>query len=435
MIPCPEKADLGGYQYRMFTVNHIEGLLPCSIREVDGNAYLYYDVTGKQSVQTLFSDRTISGDKYRLFIKCLKELTQSLGRYLLDPEKLLLREETVCYDFAAGRFLFVYVPEEGDGKEVFSFLADHIDPEDRDAAASAYRFAALAGESDAAFWSALREYEEDPASSEDGRGLSEDAPKEEGPVRISDAPGQLYEDSAGQTRLGTDADREAEELPGEPNKKEASGKKAVLKRIAQWLLPVALVLTAACLLFVQYWFLMTERERSLCFAGAAVAAAGAVFLTVDRVLTARERKLADAGRTAQNAAVQPAAGEYAREGKWRESAQREEPEEVEATVFLKPEDTGRLYGVGKAHGYTITFENLPLTVGKSTEYADLVLGDPSVSRVHARFERGGSGGVAVCDLGSTNGTRVNGLLLEVHKKKKLERGDEVRIGTLTFVYR
>ena len=50
----------------------------------------------------------------------------------------------------------------------------------------------------------------------------------------------------------------------------------------------------------------------------------------------------------------------------------------------------------------------PLVVGR-TWPADVVVDDPSVSRTHARFFVAPDGGIVFEDMGSTNGTRLNGM--------------------------
>ena len=55
------------------------------------------------------------------------------------------------------------------------------------------------------------------------------------------------------------------------------------------------------------------------------------------------------------------------------------------------------------------------------------LNDPNVSRRHAEIRRRGSD-VVVVDLGSTNGTRVNGVRV---KEQLLNDGDEIEVGTST----
>jgi FHA domain len=73
-----------------------------------------------------------------------------------------------------------------------------------------------------------------------------------------------------------------------------------------------------------------------------------------------------------------------------------------------------------------------LTVGKD-EQNDLVLeGDPTASRLHAVLERFPAGW-CVTDLGSSNGTFVNGE--RIWGQQRLRHGDEVRIGRTRLLYR
>jgi pSer/pThr/pTyr-binding forkhead associated (FHA) protein len=72
------------------------------------------------------------------------------------------------------------------------------------------------------------------------------------------------------------------------------------------------------------------------------------------------------------------------------------------------------------------------TVGRSRQ-CDVVLDDPNVSRRHAEVRpRGGSW--VVTDLGSTNGSRLNGRKL--NGSEVLKPGDEIEVGTslLTFEF-
>lgn len=64
-------------------------------------------------------------------------------------------------------------------------------------------------------------------------------------------------------------------------------------------------------------------------------------------------------------------------------------------------------------------------IGRLPE-CELPLQDPNVSRVHAEIRPGGSG-YMISDLGSTNGTRVNGTPLS--GPHQLRDGDEISIGT------
>ena len=60
----------------------------------------------------------------------------------------------------------------------------------------------------------------------------------------------------------------------------------------------------------------------------------------------------------------------------------------------------------------------------------MVLSDPNVSRRHAEVRRMGDA-VVVADLGSTNGTRVNGIPV---REQHLATGDEITVGSTTLVF-
>ncbi len=67
------------------------------------------------------------------------------------------------------------------------------------------------------------------------------------------------------------------------------------------------------------------------------------------------------------------------------------------------------------------------TIGR--EGCDITLGDPDVSRRHAEIQIS-NGDIAISDLGSTNGTFVNGERID--QPRTLRDGDEVRIGAVVW---
>jgi pSer/pThr/pTyr-binding forkhead associated (FHA) protein len=66
-----------------------------------------------------------------------------------------------------------------------------------------------------------------------------------------------------------------------------------------------------------------------------------------------------------------------------------------------------------------------LTIGRADD-ADLVLADPGISRNHARLLAAPGGAVTIEDLGSSNGTFVNGE--PVSGSQALREGDEIQLG-------
>lgn len=91
-------------------------------------------------------------------------------------------------------------------------------------------------------------------------------------------------------------------------------------------------------------------------------------------------------------------------------------------------DPGGLVGtLVTSEGRRIPVADRPVVIGRLSS-CDIPLGDPQVSRRHAEVRRD-TEGFSVLDLGSTNGTVVNGAPV---RERRLADGDEVRIGSATI---
>src|SRR2546423_1738494 len=66
------------------------------------------------------------------------------------------------------------------------------------------------------------------------------------------------------------------------------------------------------------------------------------------------------------------------------------------------------------------------------EGADLVVPDPTVSRLHTCIYFGPS--LAVEDLGSRNGTMINSVRIEPHKRFAVTPRDVLRIGSVRLIF-
>src|SRR3954453_16670078 len=84
---------------------------------------------------------------------------------------------------------------------------------------------------------------------------------------------------------------------------------------------------------------------------------------------------------------------------------------------------------GAMQGQEIPLDN-DFTVGRGEQGSGSLAGDTEISRQHARFRRLDSGQVMVEDLGSTNGTLVNGT--RISGPYELSPGDRVTGGQTTL---
>ncbi len=108
------------------------------------------------------------------------------------------------------------------------------------------------------------------------------------------------------------------------------------------------------------------------------------------------------------------------------------------TVLLKesPQSRRKLVGTGSQQGNVTEVNRYPFLIGKIAREADLILPEPSVSRMHARiYKKTDQNQWELEDLNSTNGTFVNGTKLDAYTKQIIKPGDLISIADQEFIFR
>jgi adenylate cyclase len=120
--------------------------------------------------------------------------------------------------------------------------------------------------------------------------------------------------------------------------------------------------------------------------------------------------------------------------------------ESSATV---PSTTVRLRGIfhfhgsdvsGRKFGFDVAMDELverkqSVLIGRDSGQCDVVLLNTSVSRCHARLSVGTNKSLLIEDVGSTNGTSINGEPVAPGMSHPLEPGSTLRLGDLELVVR
>jgi pSer/pThr/pTyr-binding forkhead associated (FHA) protein len=88
--------------------------------------------------------------------------------------------------------------------------------------------------------------------------------------------------------------------------------------------------------------------------------------------------------------------------------------------------------ISGVRSWRVTLESDRTTIGKSDENDIPVNEDPTASHLHAVVERFAAGW-CVTDLGSSNGTWINGE--RIWASRRLRHGDEIRVGQTRLVFR
>ncbi|HIW81847.1 MAG TPA: FHA domain-containing protein [Candidatus Acetatifactor stercoripullorum] len=132
-ILLDQKPEERKYQYCILSRGGIRGLLSCSLRYINGSAYLYYDITSRQSIAQLYSSRFLTRQWMKDFMWGLGQIMGELERFLLDYRNILWQPGQIFQDLENNMFSFVYVPYyEGEGGflELLDFWVERIDYED-----------------------------------------------------------------------------------------------------------------------------------------------------------------------------------------------------------------------------------------------------------------------------------------------------------------
>ena len=419
ILPAPEDTRAGSYPYRMLAANRIRGLLPCALRTVDGEDRLCYDITARQRFSLFFEGRALQYAYVRRLVRDLCGLRRELADYLLDVDRLLLTEEYIYYDLFEERFLFLYYPdgEERDPAAFFEALSERAPDDDREAAGLLLRLGACAGQPDL-FFRRMEELEHE--REEDARAEGEPAELWEEDAAWESDPVWPEEGGKETVMPGTGAGRE-----GDGQREDSKG-----------LLTVAALLLLLCV-GAAAWPVLLPADAQVLFRCRCVAVmsfvSALVTAAVWRIFSAKGRREGlGSSRFPGEAARAEQEGDVPARGKKTAQGTPASPERFD-TVYLgfRGKEAFGLYSADGSSPH-IDLHRLPLTVGRMAEHADMVLEDPSVSRMHVRFSRDESGRLCMQDLNSTNGTWLNGRLLEPEERVPVDKGDAVRIGALEY---
>ena len=116
----------------------------------------------------------------------------------------------------------------------------------------------------------------------------------------------------------------------------------------------------------------------------------------------------------------------------KESCRTAAEVEDEATLMLCSDGMARYpFSLVSDEYPAISVARTPYFVGKDPNTSDYVLNKAGVSRYHMKIDKEGEQ-YTISDLGSTNGTYINGKKLDSYRPQPVRRGDEIRIAACTF---
>lgn len=126
ILPCLELGE-EDYQVQMMIKNKIPGILSASTRIVDGRLSLYYEISGKQTVEKFYQHREMGWEDIQGILLTIAKVEKSCSLYLLDAGKVLWEPEYLYIDYEHEQIEVSFYPEyNGDWLKNIGHLASYI---------------------------------------------------------------------------------------------------------------------------------------------------------------------------------------------------------------------------------------------------------------------------------------------------------------------
>lgn len=385
------------FELQMLLNNHIPGLLELQVICTNGSFEYWYDVTGMQSMEVIFSvENTTPG----LLARCLREICDvrlQMENYFLDANDLLYLPSMLYRDKANGKLMFCCIPgyrtEQANGLKSFMEMAlKNADHSDAQAVQQMY---------------AVYEQCTNPdVRMEDLLLLVSDIREKPEPVRPVQTHQEEHESS----------------LDGAQNELRSGQPPAAAVDLS----PEGPVSSQEDLLSAHGAKQKTHGERKGSAGGGRAAAKKLRIRTKRGMYTGRDRS---ADRE---------------EDDWLQEGFTQVPPAYTDAVYANPqaEATTLLHEPQAEAGCSLCYcgsgrqadlilDHFPYLIGKSRQQADGIIEADTVSRLHARIHQE-NGEYLLEDMDSTNGTRINGTLLPARTPAVLKINDRIRFASEEF---
>ena len=442
LVVEPEPGTQPGYEARMLANNSIDGLLRFHIKYMDERQSYYYDITSMQPLSRLLQNRFIDrGEICQLLIELHVALVR-MEEYLLSEDGLLLDPDYIYVKPEGFQTGLCLVPgHSGHFPEALTHLLQYlmkkVDHKDKESVVLAYGMYQESLKENYGIEDLMKLVQREKGTEGEEKAVSgdEEMPEKEvldwvehsertvhgapGPAELwgkdSERPAEVWK-----TETGGDSDGE-ERLPLKKQAAFGAVLSCAVPALA-WFLrgpaflkrygPLFVLLPIATVVLIAVWDIFIWKLRS-------------------------GRGAAQSGRTKETG-EEPAyrweIPEEEDEGKPEEQICEEETDFQTVLLAGAPEQPQlhRLQAV-TAGEEDSPIAYFPFVIGKHEELVDYVLNRSTVSRLHMRIDREGDE-YRVTDLNSTNGTIVDGTLLEANETVKVKAGDEICIADMRYIF-
>ncbi len=475
------------YQQKILESNKIEKILNCSVRNINGSAFYYYDISSKVSLENFYHRKQMSYEQVKDFFEQMNLIYENLAVFLMNENGLLLDPEYIYYDIGSKQYFGLYYPgliaeTENKPEALMDFLINHIDNENQQLTSIVYQIYEMAEEKFFSWADVLCLFEKIPEEAYETDRLMNSAVKGTGRLidsavketdyftddkgNMSENYGEVsYPDFLDNMDYG--AERATEDARQKEFPKDSVHTVSAKKEEGNKTFYVVFALLSLCGIGGEFWiyqtYQLTQQENSMLMCCMVLTALCCVFSIAQTMLSnKRSKKQKEEDNALRNeiedefrdAAAIPLHDvlnkdmgrdiftdaipvEVRNKRQPKTVAAHEQQEWYGETVFIdlnKQKDGYKLYALDEKNKQHIELTKFPFIIGKMPGSVDCVLANHSISRLHARIDKQ-EDRLFLTDMNSTNGTYKNGLRMKPNETIEMEVGDEIRFGNLNYCYR
>ena len=425
------------YQVRMLVGNIIPSLLKCRIQGVDGKFMMYFDITSKQAVSTLYEEKKLGIEDLRLIFGGFVRVMEEAAEYLINPAQLVLKPQYIFADCEKKELFFCLMPGyDKDIKEQFQLLTEYIlpkiDHEDGEAVILGYGVYRRTMEN--SFH--LEHIKEELYRKQDNKEeIKTETKKDSREISVQETGEENFMQSS----------EMSENFWREDKAEKTDSHKLFGKKVTVFVL--ILLALAGVTIAISGGYLPHQDISVLL--GIVLAGMGGIMLAVVIIRKAKavykqpQRKSREKPQLSETF-VRPPVNEILQEGSEdsiktmmeKKSPHREREEDFGETVVLS---AGVVSGpaslVSREPGELapIYLQEELTVIGKLENACDAVIDLPTVSRIHAKIRKREEE-YYLSDMNSRNGTIVNGRLLLPEEEYRLQEEDEVDFAQARYIF-
>ena len=425
------------YQVRMLVGNIIPSLLKCRIQGVDGKFMMYFDITSKQAVSTLYEEKKLGIEDLQLIFGGFVRVMEEAAEYLINPAQLVLKPQYIFADCEKKELFFCLMPGyDKDFKEQFQLLTEYIlpkiDHEDGEAVILGYGVYRRTMEN--SFH--LEHIKEELYRKQDN--------KEEIKTETKKDSREISVQETGEENLMQSSEM-SENFWREDKAEKTDSHKLFGKKVTVF----ALILLALAGVTIAISGGYLPHQDISVLLGIVLAGMGGIMLAVVIIRKAKavykqpQRESREKPQLSETF-VRPPVNEILQEGSEdsiktmmeKKSPHREREEDFGETVVLS---AGVVSGpaslVSREPGELapIYLQEELTVIGKLENACDAVIDLPTASRIHAKIRKREEE-YYLTDMNSRNGTIVNGRLLLPEEEYRLQEEDEVDFAQARYIF-